>query len=153
MEQGSNEEDDELQDLWAALLANSATNGTSIPAAPDILRQLTKEDVLLLQLCYDCVYAHDVTAFSHQQYLHISGIDLGSVVEQWKHLIEDKFGHRYPPSPRHGPQPVWDLVLGNVIRLGLIGTEGKIPFFMTTLGYYFVGLCQNTPQSHHVNRP
>jgi hypothetical protein len=86
-----------------------------------------------LQLCYDCVYSHDVTAFSHQQYLFISGIDLGSVVEDWKHLIEVEFGHRYPPSPRNGPQPVWDLVLGNVMRLGLISTESKIPFFVTTL--------------------
>jgi hypothetical protein len=47
VEHGSNEEDDELQDRWAALLANSATRDILIPAAPDILRQFTKEDVLL----------------------------------------------------------------------------------------------------------
>src|SRR5580698_4899288 len=57
IEHGSNEEDDALQDRWAALLANIAIRGMTIPAAPDILRQLTPYDVLLLQMCYDTMKA------------------------------------------------------------------------------------------------
>jgi hypothetical protein len=68
---GSIEEDDELQDRWAALLANTAVGESSIPAAPDILRQLTKEDVCLLQIAYDYIHALERTAASNQQFLNI----------------------------------------------------------------------------------
>lgn len=53
LEQGSLEEDDELQDRWAALLASAASHeGVVPPSFPEILKQLTKSDGLVLdRLC------------------------------------------------------------------------------------------------------
>jgi Abortive infection alpha len=147
IENGSNEEDDELQDRWAALLVSSSGDGASMPGAPDILRQLTKEDVLLLQLAYDYIRELVATAASQQQHLNVPGIDLNSVVEDWKHAIEKKFGHAYLEG-RAGPQPVWDLTLDNVARLGLI-SRGRDWYFMSNLGYHFIGLCQYSSWTTH----
>ena len=55
LEFGSLEEDESMQDRWAALLANAAdpTPETSVPPAfPDILRQLSPEDAMVLDRIY-----------------------------------------------------------------------------------------------------
>jgi hypothetical protein len=145
------EEDDELQDRWAALLINSS--GSAMPAAPDILRQLTKEDVFLLQLCFDHVNVLDVEAFSNMSYLDTTGVYVNSVVEEWKHLIGPKFGHHYPGSFKWGVPGIWGLTLDNVCRLGLLnlGTGNEPQYFMTHLGYSFVHLCQD-PSKRRKNR-
>lgn len=56
LEFGSLEEDESMQDKWAALLANAAdpTHETPVPPAfPDILRQLSPEDAIVLDRIYD----------------------------------------------------------------------------------------------------
>ena len=51
-ENGATEEEDELQDLWAALLASAADSREPEvhPSFPDVLRQLTARDAKLLML-------------------------------------------------------------------------------------------------------
>src|SRR5437879_3494652 len=46
------EEDDSLQDMWAALLANSASAKSVEAAFPEILRQLSPADAHLLKSCF-----------------------------------------------------------------------------------------------------
>jgi hypothetical protein len=52
IENGAIEENDDLQDLWAALLASAADSREPVvhPSFPDILRQLTARDAQLLML-------------------------------------------------------------------------------------------------------
>lgn len=48
-DQATLEEDDELQDRWAALLANAATSAGVIVGYGEVLKQLIRDDVLLLR--------------------------------------------------------------------------------------------------------
>jgi hypothetical protein len=54
MQNASLEGDDNLQDKWAALLANAAdpTQATVLPAFPEILRQLSNHDARFLSRLY-----------------------------------------------------------------------------------------------------
>jgi hypothetical protein len=54
IESASLEEDNELQDRWAALLANASSQPEGIhPSFVDVLRQLTSMDVLVLDVMFD----------------------------------------------------------------------------------------------------
>ena len=51
MESGSLEEDDPLQDRWAALLANAAAGKQTVhPAFPEMLKQLSAMEVVMLEI-------------------------------------------------------------------------------------------------------
>jgi hypothetical protein len=139
IEHGSNEEDDELQDRWAALLANIAVRGLTIPAAPDILRQLTSYDVLLLQMCAETIWALNFTGPGN---LPIESTSQDETIGQWKIALQ-KYGV-YPG--RYGECQVHDLTIDNLVRLGLLlqRTPAKAPDYwsLTKLGYNFILLCQ-----------
>ncbi|MCU1268796.1 MAG: hypothetical protein JWN74_90 [Acidobacteriaceae bacterium] len=51
-ENASIEEDDELQDRWAALLANNAGGNYMATVFPELLRQLSSGDACLLRMCF-----------------------------------------------------------------------------------------------------
>ncbi|HZS26663.1 MAG TPA: Abi-alpha family protein [Candidatus Angelobacter sp.] len=53
VENASIEENDELQDRWAAMLANAAIKRDVHPSFPEILRQLSEKEVLYLDACYE----------------------------------------------------------------------------------------------------
>jgi hypothetical protein len=152
IEGASLEEDDELQDRWAALLVNTATTGGAMPAAPEILRQLTSMDVFLLQVCFD----HVVDAYrapNKHRYFTASTKNVDPAIEKWKELTGEKYGTRLPDFPREGPPWVWGVTVDNVIRLGLLrpnveyndATGTHLMTVMTDLGYRFVELCQESP--------
>lgn len=140
LENGSLEEDDELQDRWAALLVNSSPSRV-MPAAPEILRQLTALDVFLLQLCFDYLHKEQTKAFEKTSLYYISSQDLSQIIENWKDRLPKKFGESYgrPPSGRYGPRLFWGLTLDNVVRLRLLKEtldfrDRKVSHAMTELG-------------------
>jgi hypothetical protein len=139
IQHGSNEEDDGLQDRWAALLANIAVRGLTIPAAPDILRQLTPYDVLLLQMCYDTIEA---LKFHGPGPMPIESTPQDTTIEKWKIALRE---HGIDAG-RYGDCDVWDLTIDNLVRLGLLlqRTQTKAPDYwsLTKLGYNFILLCQ-----------
>ncbi len=55
LENGSLEEDDSLQDRWAALLINAGPSGQEeqllLNSAPEMLKQLNKWEIMLLERC------------------------------------------------------------------------------------------------------
>jgi len=54
LEAGSLEEDDALQDRWAALLANASLDGDSVhPSFPEVLKQLTSLEAMFLDVLWD----------------------------------------------------------------------------------------------------
>ncbi|MGA2325079.1 MAG: Abi-alpha family protein [Bryobacteraceae bacterium] len=57
LEDASLEDDRGLQERWAALLANAATDSCILPSFPDILRQLSCRDAVFLNAILDNVVA------------------------------------------------------------------------------------------------
>jgi abortive infection alpha-like protein len=53
VENASIEENNELQDRWAAMLANAAVNRDTHPSFPEILKQLNEKEVAYLDACYE----------------------------------------------------------------------------------------------------
>jgi hypothetical protein len=53
VENASIEENNELQDRWAAMLANSAVNRDVHPSFPEILKQLSEKEVAYLDASYE----------------------------------------------------------------------------------------------------
>jgi hypothetical protein len=148
IQNGAVEENDELQDRWAALLVNCTTGDDALPGAPEILRQLTPPDVCFLQMCYDHVVG-ELEAAS-QEVLYISSIEVTEVFENWKTVIVEAYGISPHPSARHEPTP-WILTQENVVRLGLVKEKAvRRPYrdhddaalMMTVLGFRFIRLCQ-----------
>lgn len=150
IQNGAVEENAELQDRWAALLVNTAVTENELPAAPEILKQLTPLDVGFLQMCYEHTLG-EVDRCNHEsQPFHISLVEVTDTFEEWKRAIETRYGIHPFASGKHHP-PEWALTEGNVIRLGLVKerlTSRKHPdhndaaLMMTELGYRFIGLCQ-----------
>jgi Abortive infection alpha len=148
---GAMEENDELQDRWAALLANTASGGNGLlPAAPDILRQLSPLDVLFLQLCYELAIAELDKCNHEANIFHVSDVNVTDVFYgDWQNLIDERYGIRSPTGKR--PPSEWALTLDNCLRLGLI--KEKLPgvttpdhnrtlLMLTDLGFRFIGICQ-----------
>jgi hypothetical protein len=63
-----------------------------MPSAPEILKQLTKLDVRLLQLCFDYVDEELKKSLSQQQVLHIPRLKVDHAIEQWKGFLGREFG-------------------------------------------------------------
>jgi hypothetical protein len=150
LENGSLEEDDGLQDRWAALLARTST-GLRIPGAVEILKQLTSDDVELLQLCYDFVHNIETTTWSkeveqasaRQEYsppFDPSKYDLGTALEQRKYQIAKRLDHIWLATSRHGPPGEFYVYLDNVIRLGLLSSSEEPR--LTGIGYRVISACQ-----------
>jgi hypothetical protein len=151
IQNGLREQNDELQDRWAAILINTAVTGNEVPAAPDILRQLTALDVCLLQMSYDKSCDELDRHHRESQPFYPSRVEVTDVFEKWKGVIEERYGIiQY--SLTHPPPPAWGLTESNVLRLGLLkeilaaskGTErdDETKLLMTELGFRFTALCQ-----------
>jgi hypothetical protein len=150
LQAGSLEENDSLQDRWAALLAR-AIGGDSFPAAIEILKQLTSDDVELLQVCYDRVHNIEVNVWEPEDQriragapmpppppFEPTGYDLKPALAKRKTQIAERTNHHWMHTGKYGqPMEFYDY-LDNVMRLGLITGDG----FLTRIGYRFIAACQ-----------
>lgn len=104
---GSLEEDDWLQDRWAALLVNAADASCHIEvrrAFISILEDLTPLDALLLEKIYSSTEIPDVEA------------------EIWTTFLPDHVTLKKPDQEDMRPPSNVEISLGNLARMGLITT-------------------------------
>src|SRR6202451_2399318 len=81
VENASIEENDEVQDMWAGLLANSASGEKVYPSYVELLKQLSPHEALLLHMVVESI----VLAPQSEHWLYWKKID--SVVEEWKRKV------------------------------------------------------------------
>ena len=101
------EEDDSLQDMWAALLANNAMGNGLETIFGEILRQLSPADAYLLRNCFHEVMSSPMNRESGRFVILES-------LQQW---IDDLRKERVDI-------PLSDLSAENLKRLGLISFDG-----------------------------
>jgi hypothetical protein len=137
LENGSLEEDDELQDRWAALLVNSSGENRLIPGAADILKQLSPYEVLVLQMCYDFV------TIDYYGFPDLDKKPLNGMFRNWYIVLVEKHNFKQPSL---GHVRDLEVMTDNLTRLGLIvngKTENTLKLtYMTRLGFEFISLCQ-----------
>jgi hypothetical protein len=143
LENGSIEEDDDLQDRWAALLVNCSSEDWSMsslmPSAPDILKQLNAYEVLLLQMAFDFVTIN---------YLGQPAVEkkpLTAVYANWLDTLVKKYDlMRWSGSLGHVHRQA--VMVDNLKRLRLIelrtSDDGQSRLHLTNLGFRFIELCQ-----------
>jgi len=138
LENASLEDDDDLQDRWAALLVNSAgnTRANILPSMAQILKQLSSWEVMLLEVCYGALSMNSVYPYPHperqSQLAAISG---------WE--TDLRFKHNFDQSSM-GYVYDFMIMLDNLFRLGLLekkDKDGKTDVVMTSLGCKLVELC------------
>ncbi len=139
------EDNDGLQDKWAALLANAAANSDTIPPTfPDILRQLSPFEVRILDALYDPFIGHvdetHIDVYEDLQKLrkHLESHDVLTTKQENKDFI---------------------MCIDNLERLGMIrrvhsgpGTDGFLTpaidqldwdrYYTTRLGTRFTNACR-----------
>jgi hypothetical protein len=138
MVDGSLEEDDKLQDIWAQLLANAADRDSGVEVRHmflSILKDLTSQDVQVLNLIY-AVTEKDASTGIWTAHLP------GRIILN-KDLAQGDCVEKYPT-------PEMQLTLSNLFRLGLITVtsiwEGSLTFnyiMQTVLGREFVRACSS----------
>ena len=136
MVEGSLEEDDKLQDIWAQLLANAADKDSGVEIRHmflSILKDLTSQDVTVLRRIY--AIAEDDAKFGLWTGYLPDRIVIHKDIEQ-----ED--------IVQAAPTPEIQLTLSNLFRLGLItlsstwGGSQTFDFILrTVLGCEFVKAC------------
>ena len=140
LENGSVEEDDSLQDRWAALLINGGPGREEkqlLNSAPEILKQINKWEAMLLERC--------MFALKPEDYMPLPIPAVRSqlnTIDEW--AMDLRNNHGFDCSGRR-----WSIDTGimiqNLVRLRLLKTReenGKeIDIFLTTLGYHFLLLC------------
>lgn len=145
LENGSVEENDDLQDRWAALLVNCSSQDGSMSAfseyipASEILKQLNPYEVLLLQMCYEFVNTN-----SYGQ----PGVEkkpITTVYTEWLDTLVKKYDFmRLSGSLGHMHRQA--LIVDNLKRLRLIelktAEDGQSRLHLTNLGFRFTELCQ-----------
>jgi hypothetical protein len=134
IENSSIEEDDSLQDKWAALFANAAKKDSVIhPAYIETLRQLSSMDVVLLDVLFEIRLTGE-----NQIYRSEAAKQLG------RRLI-DNYDHDYD-SKRAEKLLVERAADDNLARLGLITveavSEGPTWYTITRFGNRFCVACR-----------
>jgi hypothetical protein len=158
LENGSLEEDDELQDRWAALLSRTST-GMRIPGAVETLKQLTSDDVETLQLCHDFVRnvetswekENDRFCAENQPMpppppFDPSKCDLTPALEKRKYQLAERLNHNWLRTGKYGQPDEFYVYLDNIVRLGLLSSteepRGVIRTRLTRIGYRIISACQ-----------
>ena len=126
---GSLEEDNSLQDRWAALLVNAADASSSVEvrrAFVSILEDLTPLDALLFQKIYSIPVAPETDA------------------EIWTTHLPDSATTKKPETENARPLAYVEVSLGNLERLGLLnsaiawgGMASSSCVYRTSLGHEF----------------
>jgi hypothetical protein len=175
LENGSVEDTDELQARWAALLANSAdpnTTVTILPAFPEILKQLSSNDVKFLHFLYNTEALPKVASapevepdFSIPRALISLGIYGQLAVAYGRATNQATQTGTSGFSINKAILPEFTLCLTNAMRLGLITTplradspsgeasthiraQSETGYYMTALGYEFVKACTDPKESY-----
>jgi hypothetical protein len=164
LENGSLEEDDGLQDRWAALLARTSM-GMRIPGAVEVLKQLTSDDVETLQSCYDFVHNIETTWKEEDDRIRAgapmpppppfdpSHYDVTPALEERKYRIAERLNHHWMHTGKYGQPYDFYVYLDNVIRLGLLNTSESnltirpgqlrpVEASLTRIGYRIISACQ-----------
>lgn len=147
IESASLEEKDELQDRWAALLANSAITRDVHPSFPEILKQLSEREVLYLDAVYE--YQEGKKELEVQRTIH------GAELKRRFGKLDNTFYLRLakvldmktedPQEAYHNIDPLFKISgLGdNVVRLGLLRTPVQdMNHRLTDFGKAFVKACR-----------
>ena len=161
------EQDEHLQNCWAALLANSALDHARVlPSYPEILRQLSVIEAKFLAAIYRrvCAILASESPQASDDPDTVAWIDIGP----WQSMLEifaeaglatQSYSDLIDPEKRHEPAIVQDHTLYNMARDNLIRshliqrnskivTDGKPRlrdkdhYSLTALGFQFVGACQ-----------
>jgi Abortive infection alpha len=127
------EEDDSLQDMWAALLANNAVGIGHEVMFPEILRQLSPADARLLRNCFKEVMTSSLDR-PGGFFSVINSVEEWSTSQRMQHLKRI--------------EPVSPLSLENLTRLGLIAMSeirinGQGTAVLTNIGYAFIRTCED----------
>jgi hypothetical protein len=137
IESASLEEDNDLQDKWAALLANAATATQGIhPAYIEILKQLRSREVLVLELLF--------------QKTTVPEQDRNVISEEFYITLAKTFGYADLPRTLLAAKIDYALdisgMIGNLTRLGLILVEsiqhGPTYYKLTGFGTKFCWACK-----------
>jgi hypothetical protein len=136
IENASLEEDDQLQDRWAALLANAATGDGVLASYVETLKQLTKYEVDLLR---DAFYQFYPLALRYG----LPKESLRGVIHKWGDKLEIELGESLA-EPR--PFRIYHRALTTLLRLGLFASPetgfGDPPvdnnYMLTDFGYDLV---------------
>ena len=137
IEGASLEEDDELQDLWAALLANAATSGDARAAYAEVLRQLSRHEVLLLRMALYYVFPLGTHKFGTDRH------SLRGIIRNWKQILSNEGGvSESDPSFFRS----WRTALETAIRLGLIrkyeDARSEPDYELTDFGFCLACRCE-----------
>ena len=135
IQNASLEEDDDLQDRWAALLANNAAGKYLQTTFSEILRQLASADAYLLRACF-----HEVLATMEKDELNPWSVSVDGAISKWQSALT-----------KTGPIsfPVSELSVENLTRLGLLERNDLAVNMvrqhdkLTKLGYNFAIACEN----------
>jgi hypothetical protein len=109
VQNASLEDDDGLQNRWAALLANNASGKYTETVFPEILKQLSAADAHLLNMCLREILSEPTGRNSPPTHT------IESTIKDWREVLVERW--RKPP-----PFPLSELSLGNLIRLGLVAS-------------------------------
>lgn len=146
LEGASLEEDENLREMWAKLLASAASKGsfTLHPSFVDILRQLHPEEGRLLQAIFANMHLRKETDSDSTR--------IGTINE-----LEDLFA-KVNGLPKEGGE-IAVVVLQNLFHLGIIESRrltsdelskyrdlGDIPYSITVLGILFLASCCQEPK-------
>ena len=138
-ENASLEDDDDLQDRWAALLVNSSKAKNSLIGAAEILKQLNSLEVLLLQMCYE----------SFRPLNRPNPTDpmpVGGIILKWNGVLIQNYNF---PMPAGAATHEITVMLTNLQRLGLLTTPSLMVngginerIYLTSLAFELIGRCQ-----------
>jgi hypothetical protein len=165
LEYASLEQEDDLQEKWAALLANASASGPILvlPGFSDILKQLSPQEARLLdgiydRVCFELSRIYEQIDPSILSYVGAAGlahdaigqlyVGLGLSTTAWVRLdehLDDKVD-----EAARTQRTQLGTALDNLLRLGVLyrelGTKYRDKYFLSTLGFQFVACCRQ-PQS------
>ena len=131
VQNGSVEDDDDLQDRWAALLAKAASGDDGIPPAfPELLKQISAREARLLHGAL--LYVSKTFGLDH-----ILSYDLDHFINDWSRQL----GLNYSPSG--SAESVRNLIRLGLFRARLVEGESNSNIRFTQLGSDFTRTCED----------
>lgn len=131
VQNGSIEEDDDLQDRWAALLAKAAGDCTRVPPAyPELLKQLSAREAHLLHNAL--LYVSKTVGLDD-----ILSYDLDDFINDWS------IGSRLDYSFGGSAELVRNLMRLGLLRARLVEGENNSRIRFTQLGSDFTSTCED----------
>lgn len=124
------EDDEVLQDRWAALLANASIGSTIPPGAIEVLKQLSRDDATLLRKCFKFVTEDD--PFGSEILV------LNAPINNWR-------TENFDPQDKRESERRYTRSIGNVVRLGLLkelNVPSKAQYGMTRYAIEFLRACE-----------